>query len=74
MKTSDKIRNPTFGTDDPVLIPHEFLIAMSNEVVKLEDELADYKKHFEPQMIQLRLHRQAVAHQEKTYRVAGESE
>ncbi len=39
MKTSDKIKNPTFGNDDPVLVSHEFLIAMSNEVVKLEEAL-----------------------------------
>jgi len=36
MKTSDKIKNPTFGNDDPVLVSHEFLNAMSSEVANLE--------------------------------------
>ena len=40
-------------------------------VTQLETELAEYKKHFEPQMIQIRLRRQATARQEKTYKVAG---
>jgi len=39
MKTSDKIKNPTFGNDDPVLVSHAFLNAMSSEVVKLEEAL-----------------------------------
>jgi len=69
MKTSEKIKKPTLCNDDPVLVSHAFLNEMSTEVAKREDELADYKKHFEPQMIQIRLHSDAVAHQEKTYRV-----
>lgn len=39
MKTSEKIKNPTLGNDDPVLVSHEFLIAMSKEVAKLEEAL-----------------------------------
>lgn len=41
------------------------------KIEELEDELGDYKKHFEPQMIQLRLHSDAVAQQRKTYKVRG---
>lgn len=39
MRTSQKIKMPTLGNDDPVSVSHEFLIAMSNEVVKLEEAL-----------------------------------
>lgn len=38
-------------------------------IVQLEKELADYKKHFEPQMIQIRLRDQAEGEQRKTYSV-----
>lgn len=41
---------------------------------QLEAELADYKKRFEPQMIQIRMQSDAVAHQEKTYRVRGQDD
>jgi len=43
-------------------------------IAKLEEELADYKKHFEPQMIQIRMQSDAVAHQEKTYKVRGQDD
>ena len=37
------------------------------EIIKFKTELADYKKHFEPQMIQFRLLAQAEGEQSKTY-------
>ncbi|GAJ13585.1 unnamed protein product, partial [marine sediment metagenome] len=40
-------------------IPRDTLLGWKNEAAQLRSELADYKKHFEPQMIQLRLHREA---------------
>lgn len=49
-------------------IPRDTLLGWKNEAAQLKTELADYKKHFEPQMIQIRLHSDAVAHQEKAYR------
>ena len=42
------------------------------EIIKFKTELADYKKHFEPQMIQIRLLGQAEGEQSKTYKVMGD--
>lgn len=74
MKTSEKLEHRLDGCafacegpgDDAELIA---------DVKGLETELADYKKHFEPHMIQIRLSQSdTVAHQRKTYRVAGEDD
>ena len=41
------------------------------KIEELEDEMAEYKECFEPQMIQRRLHDKALAEQRKTYKVTG---
>lgn len=49
-------------------IPRDTLLGWKNEAAQLKTELADYKKHFEPQMIQIRLReRGAEGEQRKTY-------
>ena len=45
---------------------------MAKKAALLEEELAEYKEHFEPQMIDIRLHDKAVAEQRKTYKTQGE--
>ena len=51
-----------------VLYWHGRYINRRNRVVKLEKELSDYKKHFEPQMIQIQLLEKAQAEQALTFR------
>jgi hypothetical protein len=43
-------------------------LALDDDVAKVEKELADYKKHFEPQMIQIRLLEKAHSEQALTFR------
>ncbi len=45
---------------------------LKSQIDRLEKELADYKKHFEPQMIHIRLRGQAESEQSKTYTTHAE--
>ena len=58
--------------NDSAVLPEDKSI--TEYVTHLETELVDYKEHFEPQMIQLRLSREAEVEQRKTYKVRGEQD
>ena len=54
------------------LLSHKQWERIEDAIYETEAELADYKKHFEPQMIQSRLLSKALDEQSKTYKTHEE--